>query len=54
MIKEGLKWKLLLQIDSDKKTDMSWVDWGKILFFIQEDDLLNESFENLIVQLDTT
>lgn len=54
LIKEGLKWKLLLQIDSDKKTEMSWADWGKILFFIKEDDLENENFENIIVQLDTT
>lgn len=54
LIKEGLKWKLLLQIDSDKKTDMSWADWGKILFFIQEHDLKKRDFENLIVQLDTT
>lgn len=33
---------------------MSWVDWGKILFFIQEDDLNKANFENLIIQLDTT
>jgi len=33
---------------------MSWVDGGKILFFIQEADLKKEHFDNLIVQLDTT
>lgn len=54
LIKEGLKWKLLLQIDSDEETAMSWADWGKILFFIKEEDLKEQNFENIIVQLDTT
>lgn len=54
MVKEGLEWKLFLQIDSDKLTDMHWVDAGKILFFIKEDDLKNKNFENVFIQLDTT
>ena len=33
---------------------MSWVDGGKILFFIKDNDLKKENFDNLIVQLDTT
>lgn len=53
-VKEGLEWMLLLQIDSDKITGMSWADWGKILFFIKEDDLQQQKFDNLNVQLDTT
>lgn len=54
LIQEGLKWQLLLQIDTDDRVDMSWVDGGKILFFIQENDLIQRNFNNLIVQLDTT
>jgi len=54
LIKVGLEWKLLLQIDTDDVTDMSWVDGGKILFFIKETDLKKENFDNLIVRLDTT
>jgi len=54
LIKKGLNWSLLMQIDSDKTTEMNWVDWGKILFFIQEEDLKKEDFDNIIAQLDTT
>ena len=54
LIKKGLDWILLSQIDSDATTDMSWADWGKILFFIHEKDLKNKDFSNVFIQLDTT
>ena len=54
LIEQGLKWQLFLQVDTDDRVDMSWVDGGKILFFIQENDLKQKKFDNLIVQLDTT
>lgn len=54
LITDGLQWKVLLQIDSDKMTEMSWADWGKLLFFIKEDDLKQENFKHIMVELDTT
>ena len=54
LINQGLKWKLLLRLDSDSITNMNWIDGGQLLFFIKEDDLEKGNFDNLNIQLDTT
>ncbi len=46
-IEKALNWKLLLQLDSDKLMNWSWGDWGKIYFFIHQDDLRNGAFEKV-------
>ena len=46
-IDKALEWKLLLQIDSDKLMKWNWVDWGKIYFFMHEDDLKGNKFERV-------
>lgn len=51
-INEALKWKLLLQIDSDNLIGWSWGDWGKLYFFIHEDDLKNHNFDKVQVRGD--
>lgn len=54
LIEKGVQWKLLLQLDSDKTINSNWVDAGKILFFIHEDDLKNKNFDNVFTVIDTT
>lgn len=51
-IGEALQWKLLFQFDSDKNLEISWGDWGRIYFFILEDDLKNQNFENIRISAD--
>jgi len=51
-IEKALKWQLLFQIDSDKNLELSWGDWGRIYFFIHEDDLKNQNFENVRITAD--
>lgn len=49
----GVKdWRLLLQIDSDD-TDarMTWADFGRIYFWIRDEDLANKNFDNVWVIL---
>lgn len=51
-IEKALKWKLLFQFDSDDNLEISWGDWGRIYFFIHEDDLKNQNFENIKISTD--
>ncbi|OWR32359.1 hypothetical protein CDO73_01750 [Saccharibacillus sp. O23] len=44
-------WKLLLQIDSEDDTGMTWGDFGMIYFWIHEDDLKRGDFDNVWVVL---
>ncbi len=39
------EWKLLLQIDSDNKTEMMWGDSGRLYFWIKQKDLENLDFD---------
>jgi uncharacterized protein YwqG len=43
--KEKDEWKLLLQIDSDDKTEMMWGDSGRLYFWMKQKDLENLEFE---------
>lgn len=51
-INKALKWKLLLQFDSDNNLEISWGDWGRIYFFIHEDDLKKQNFDNVKISAD--
>lgn len=51
-INNALKWKLLFQFDSDDHLDVSWGDWGRVYFFIHEDDLKNQNFDNIKIVAD--
>ena len=51
-IEKALKWKLLFQFDSDDNLELSWGDWGRIYFFIHEDDLKSQNFENIKISAD--
>jgi uncharacterized protein YwqG len=51
-INKALKWKLLFQFDSDNNLEMSWGDWGRIYFFIHEDDLKKQNFDNVKISAD--
>lgn len=51
-IEKALKWKLLFQFDSDNNLEISYGDWGRIYFFIHEDDLRNEKFDNIKISAD--
>lgn len=46
-IDEALKWKLLFQLDSDNNLGLNWGDWGKIYFFIEEQDLIERKFDKV-------
>ena len=39
------QWKLLLQIDSDEKTNVMWGDCGILYFWINEEDLKAQNFK---------
>lgn len=39
------RWRLLLQLDSDDRTDMMWGDAGKLYVWIRDDDLAARRFE---------
>ena len=43
--KKEKDWKLLLQIDSDDRTEMMWGDSGRLFFWIKQKDLENLDFE---------
>ncbi len=40
-------WKLLLQIDSEEETGMTWGDFGMIYFWIHEEDLKRGDFDQV-------
>lgn len=39
-------WRLLLQVSEDPNSDMMWGDMGAIFFWIREDDLRDQNFDN--------
>ncbi len=39
-------WRLLLQVSEDSNSDMMWGDLGMIYFWIREDDLRDQNFDN--------
>jgi uncharacterized protein YwqG len=41
------KWHLLLQVDSDSKLKMEWLDGGRLYFWICERDLREKKFANV-------
>ena len=43
-IDQALEWKLLLQFDSDDSLGFQWGDWGRVYFFIHQDDLRSGNF----------
>ncbi len=46
-IKRALEWKLLFQFDSDNNHGLPIGDWGRIYFFIHEDDLREHNFDRV-------
>lgn len=50
--RDCLRWKLLLQLDSNEELDMMWGDDGRLYLFIPEEELKKGSFEHtwLILQ----
>ena len=44
---EAEKWTLLLQIDSNENLGMMWGDAGRLYFWIKEEDLKNENFDQV-------
>ncbi|MUG66867.1 DUF1963 domain-containing protein [Paenibacillus campinasensis] len=51
----ALKWRLLLQIDSEEdKTGISWGDAGRIYFWIHEDDLASLCFDRVVCEMQCT
>lgn len=52
MTKKALEWKLLFQFDSDVNLDISIGDWGRIFFFIHQNDLKNQKFDNINFAVD--
>ena len=48
-MEQALQWKLLMQFDSDNQLKISWGDWGRIYYFIHEDDLAARRFDRIKV-----
>lgn len=52
IVQSALKWRLLLQIDSEEdKTGIMWGDVGRIYFWIHEDDLASLCFERVVCEM---
>jgi uncharacterized protein YwqG len=47
-------WILLLQIDSDARTEMMWGDWGRIYFYVRKQDLQERNFGKVWMILQCT
>lgn len=45
------EWQLLIQIDSDERTDWMWGDVGKLYFLIRTDDLAARRFDRVWLEL---
>jgi uncharacterized protein YwqG len=41
------RWKLLLQLDSDENTGMTWGDGGRLYFWIRQEDLKLRNFDDV-------
>jgi uncharacterized protein YwqG len=44
-------WRLLFQLDSDRKSEMMWGDLGRLYFWMREDDLCEGRWERVHYQL---
>ncbi|GIP46325.1 hypothetical protein J45TS6_47840 [Paenibacillus sp. J45TS6] len=52
VVNSALKWRLLLQIDSEEeKTGIMWGDVGRIYFWVHEDDLTDSCFERVVCEM---
>ncbi|MBH5316517.1 DUF1963 domain-containing protein [Paenibacillus sp. GSMTC-2017] len=55
IVNSALKWRLLLQIDSEEdKTGIMWGDVGRIYFWIHEDDLKALRFDRVNCEMQCT
>lgn len=55
IVNSAVKWRLLLQIDSEEdKTGMMWGDVGRIYFWIHEDDLAALRFDRVVCEMQCT
>ncbi|MCI4668983.1 MAG: YwqG family protein [Bacteroidia bacterium] len=52
-IHEALKWRLLLQMDTDPALECMFGDGGRLFFFIHEDDLKESDFSKVKIQIDS-
>ena len=44
-LESGIKdWRLLLELGSDENAGLIWTDFGKLYFWIREEDLRNSDF----------
>jgi hypothetical protein len=50
-LRDALNWRLLLQVDSENNTDISWGDSGRLYFLIHKDDLRERRFEKTFVTM---
>lgn len=52
IVESAIKWRLLLQIDSEEeKTGVMFGDVGRLYFWIHEDDLSSERFDRVICEM---
>jgi uncharacterized protein YwqG len=51
-LEQSLAWQLLFQFDSDSLLDFNFIDAGRIYFFIHQDDLAKQYFDNVLVATD--
>ncbi len=49
---ELLQWQLLFQCDSDTCLNLSWGDWGRVYFYMHNDDLAVGDFDRVRVYWD--
>jgi uncharacterized protein YwqG len=40
-------WRLLLELGSDDNAGLDWTEWGRLYFWIREEDLLHSHFHNV-------
>lgn len=51
-VKSALKWRLLLQIDSEEeKTGIMFGDVGRLYFWIREEDLAEQRFDRVVCEM---
>lgn len=55
IVNSALKWRMLLQIDSEEdKTGIMWGDVGRIYYWILDDDLAELRFDRVICEMQCT
>lgn len=54
-VKSALKWRLLLQIDSEEeKTGIMFGDVGRVYFWVREDDLADQRFDRVVCEMQSS